>query len=177
MTYIAWASDFCLISLALSNSKASYIYFGYLFSFAWWVTSYFFVGHCGNISCSSDFALYPWLYLINKHLLWVFVQFHTASDHIFFVGHCDLYFMVQWFCPVSPIVSNSKASYFVYLFSLILWMTSYYGRPLWPMFHGPVTLPYISGSNRLASYFGYLRLHGTFSVCPQFTSTLAFQSI
>ena len=22
-------------------------------------------------------------------------QFYTASDHIFFIGHCDLYFMVQ----------------------------------------------------------------------------------
>ena len=34
-------------------------------------------------------------------MIWVIVQFHTASDLIYFVGQCDLYFMVQWFCPVS----------------------------------------------------------------------------
>ena len=47
---------------------------------------------------SSDFALYLWPYLIDKHHTWILVQFHV-SDLIVFVGHCDLYFMVLWFLP------------------------------------------------------------------------------
>ena len=58
------------------------------------------------------------------------------------IGHCDLYFMVLWFCLIS--------------WKLIGW-TSYFGtmnqydpiwhqniyRSLWPIFHGPLILPYI----------------------------------
>ena len=43
----------------------------------------------------SDFALYLWLYLIDKHHTLDTFQFHTVSDLIFFIGHCDLNFMVQ----------------------------------------------------------------------------------
>ena len=42
-------------------------------------------------------------------ILWVLVQFHSASDLILLVGHCDLYFLDQWFCLLSPTVSNRKA--------------------------------------------------------------------
>ena len=47
------------------------------------------------ITLSSDFALYLWLYLIDKHHTLDTFQFHTVSDLIFFIGHCDLNFMVQ----------------------------------------------------------------------------------
>ena len=50
-----------------------------------------------DITWSSDFPLYLWLYLIYKHHT-LDIQFHIASDLIFFVGNCDLYFMVQRFC-------------------------------------------------------------------------------
>ena len=46
------------------------------------------------ITWYRDFALYPWLYLIDKHHIRILVQFHTASDLIF-VSHYNLYFMIQ----------------------------------------------------------------------------------
>ena len=53
------------------------------------------------------------------------------------IGHCDLYFMAQWFCLISWRLFD-------------VW-TSYFGikgqnkcRSMWPVFHGPVTLSYIS---------------------------------
>ena len=45
---------------------------------------------------SSDFALYLWLYLINKHhTLDTSSVSHCEGPHIF-VSLCDLYFMVKW---------------------------------------------------------------------------------
>ena len=54
-----------------------------------------FVGQCDLYFMSSDFALYLWLYLTNRHHILVLVQFYTASDLVFFVGHCDLYFIIH----------------------------------------------------------------------------------
>ena len=34
-------------------------------------------------------------YTVNDFILIVLVQFHTAIDLIFYVGHCDQYFMVR----------------------------------------------------------------------------------
>ena len=65
------------------------------------------------------------------------------SNLILFVGHCDLYCMVQGFCLVFPTVSNRKASYFGYLFSLTLSMTSHSLL---------VTVTYISQSSDFALY-------------------------
>ena len=42
------------------------------------------------ISWSSDFASYLWLYPIDEHH-----TLDTQSDLILYVGHCDLYFVVQ----------------------------------------------------------------------------------
>ena len=42
-----------------------------------------FVGQRDLYSWSSDFALYLWLYLTNRHPTLVLVQFHTASDLLF----------------------------------------------------------------------------------------------
>ena len=47
------------------------------------------------ISWSSDFALYLRPYQIGGMVLWIHVQSDAMNDLILFVGHCDLYFMVQ----------------------------------------------------------------------------------
>ena len=39
-------------------------------------------------------------------------QYDTAFDLEINVGHCDLYFMVQWFCLISKIVFDVRMSYF-----------------------------------------------------------------
>ena len=44
---------------------------------------------------SSNFALYLWLYIIDKHhTLGTCSVSHCEWPHIF-IGHCDQYFMVQ----------------------------------------------------------------------------------
>ena len=60
------------------------------------------------------------------------------------VGHCDLYFMVQWFCLISwktvwcmKIILQDYESVWP-----DIWPTNKC-RSLWPIFHGPVILPYI----------------------------------
>ena len=59
------------------------------------------------------------------------------------VGHCDLYFMVQWFCLISwrlfwcmNIFQDCESVWHN------IWPQNK-NRLLWPIFHGPVILPYI----------------------------------
>ena len=75
-------------------------------------------------------------------------QYDTTLDLKINVGHYDLYFIVQWIC-------------LIYWRLFAVW-TSYFGimsrynttfdilskcRSLWPIFHGPVILPYVLNSN------------------------------
>ena len=72
------------------------------------------VSHCEwpHISWSSDFALYFRRYQIwRHHTLDTCSVSDTVNDLILFGGHCDLYFMVQWFCLVSLTLSYRKTSY------------------------------------------------------------------
>ena len=92
------------------------------------------------------FVLYLWLYLIDKHhAMDTCSVSHCEWSHIF-EGHCDLYIMVHWFCLVSMTLSNSKASYFGYLFSRHCQWLHTICWSLWPTFHGPLILPHIFGS-------------------------------
>ena len=59
------------------------------------------------ISWPSDFALYRRPFQIGRHHTWILVQSDIINDLILFVGHCDLYFMVLWFCPISLALSYS----------------------------------------------------------------------
>ena len=72
-------------------------------------------------------------------------QYDTTFDLKINVGHCDPYFMVQWFC----LTCISKAIWYM---NTILWdyesvwpdvWPQNICRTLWPIFHGPVMLPYI----------------------------------
>ena len=70
-------------------------------------------------------------------------QCDPTSDLKINVGHCDLYFMVQWFCLTSWRLFDVCTSYFRS-------MNQYHPifdlknkcRSLWPIFHGPVIVPY-----------------------------------
>ena len=57
-------------------------------------------------------------------------QYDPAFDLRINVGHCDLYFMVQWFCLISWRLFD-------------VWTFDLKYMSLWPIFHGPVILPYI----------------------------------
>ena len=59
------------------------------------------------------------------------------------VGHYDLYFMFQWFCLISWRLFDVWTSYFgIELVWPKIWPQNKC-RSLWPIFHGPVSLPYI----------------------------------
>ena len=71
-------------------------------------------------------------------------QYDLTCDFKINVGHCDLYFMVQWFCLISWRLFDVWTSYFGIM--------SQYDRTfdlknkcrsLRPIFHGPGILPYI----------------------------------
>ena len=37
------------------------------------------------------------------------VQYDIVNDHILFIGHCDIYFVVQLFCYISNIRPNLRS--------------------------------------------------------------------
>ena len=83
-------------------------------------------------------------------ILWLKGLYETTDD-LEFVGHCDLYFMLQWFCFISPIPLGIYISYLGWWVTVILQMTSYYRQ---------VRLTYISSlsdfSLNLPHYLMYI---------------------
>ena len=64
------------------------------------------------ISWSSDFALYRRLFDVWTSYFGIMSQYDTTFDLKINVGHCDLYFMVQWFYLVSWRLSDIWTPYF-----------------------------------------------------------------
>ena len=71
--------------------------------------------------------------------LWVSIAWRLTSN----VGHCDLYFMVQWFCLISWRLFDIWTPYFGIMsqWDPMFDLKIFAGH--WPRFHGPVILPYI----------------------------------
>ena len=59
------------------------------------------------------------------------------------VGHCDLYFMVQWFCLISWRLLDVWTSYFGIMSQYDTTFDLKINVGYWPIFPGPVILPYI----------------------------------
>ena len=92
-----------------------------------------------------------WFCLISRRLfdvwtsyLGIMSQYDWTFDLKINVGHCDLYFMVQWFCLIFWRLFDVWTSYFGIMsqYEHDLWPQNKC-RSLWPVFHGPVILPYI----------------------------------
>ena len=71
-------------------------------------------------------------------------QYDLMFDCKINVGHCDLYFMVQWFLPY---ILKTVCSMNIILHDYEsvwpdIWPKNKC-RSLWPIFHGPVIMPYI----------------------------------
>ena len=104
------------------------------------------VDHCDPYFIVQWFCLITWrLFYVWTSLFGIMSQYDTTFDLKVNVGHCDLYFMVQWFCVISWKLFDVWTSYFEIVgqydptFDL-----KNKCRSLWPIFHGPVILPYIS---------------------------------
>ena len=82
----------------------------------------------------------------------ILVPCDPMNDHSLYLGHCDLYFMVQWFCLISWILTyiscfSDFAFYFYYYFmenchtSIIIsmWQNDLHtntSRSVWPILYG-----------------------------------------
>ena len=64
------------------------------------------------ISRSSDFLYILKTFLYIKTFFRIMSQYGTTFDLKINVGHCDLYFMVQWFCLISWRLFDVWISYF-----------------------------------------------------------------
>ena len=76
-------------------------------------------------------------------IIWDYESVHPDFDLKTNVGHCDLYFMVHWFC----LISRRLSIYDIILRDYVsvwpdVWPQNKC-RSLWPIFHGPVILPFI----------------------------------
>ena len=90
------------------------------------------------------FCLISWrLFDVWTSYFGIMSQYDLTYDLKINVGHCDLYFMVQWFCLISwrlwcmNILLRNYESVWP-----DVWRKNQC-KSLWPIFHGPVILPYI----------------------------------
>ena len=70
-------------------------------------------------------------------------QYNQTFDLKTNVGHCDLYCMIHWFCLISRRLFDVWTPYWDYE---SVWPNAWpqnKGNSLWPLFHGPLILPYI----------------------------------
>ena len=89
----------------------------------------------------------PHMNIISPFDIWTsYLQIMKCYDTVFDlnmnVGHYDIYFMVQWFCFISerPFDMNITPPDYE-----MVWPDNspqYECTALWPIFHGPVILPY-----------------------------------
>ena len=141
MTYISWFSDFAL-----------YLeYFLLVKCHTWDITSMW----PNEWPLTISRSLWPIFhgsvilpYILNT-ICWlnvtpgILVPCDPMNDHLLYLGHCDLYFMVQWFCLISWILLLDKC----HTWDISsMWPNEWpltISRSLWPIFHGSVILPYI----------------------------------
>ena len=147
---------FCLIFWRLFDVWTSY--FGIIYDLT--IDLKINVGHCGlyfmvQLFClvswrllewSSNFALYLEDWCMN-----ITLRDYESVQLMFYlkinVGNYDLYFMFQWCCLISWRLFDVWTSYFgIELIWSKIWPQNKC-RSLWPIFHGPMSLPYILKTN------------------------------
>ena len=92
------------------------------------------------ISHSSDLT-YILIWCTNIGIIsWYDLMFDLKIN----VGHCDLYFMVHWFCLISLRLFDIWRPNLGIMsqYDPIFYLKNKY-RSLWPIFHGPVLVPFI----------------------------------
>ena len=134
MTYISWFSDFAL----------------YL--------EYYLLDKCHTWDISSlwpdywrqNISLLVWPifhgsvilpYILNT-ICWInvtpgiLVPCDPMNDHLLYLGHCDLYFMLQWFCLLFLLLFHGELSYWIII---SMWQNDLHtntSRSVWPILYG-----------------------------------------
>ena len=135
----SWSGPwFCLISWRLFDIYTSY--FGSMNQYDPMFDLKINVDHC------DLYLMVQWVCLIwTSFFFGIMNQYDLTFDLKINVGHCDLYFMVQWFCITSWILFHVWTSVFAIMdkYDRIFDLKINAGH-MWPVFHGPVILSYIS---------------------------------
>ena len=53
----------------------------------------------------------------------ILVPCDPMNDHLLYLGHCDLYFMLQWFCLLFLLLFHGELSYLDYYIYVTKWFT------------------------------------------------------
>ena len=56
----------------------------------------------------------------------ILVPCDPMNDHLLYLGHCDLYFMLQWFCLLFLLLFHGELSYLDYYIYMTKWFTYKY---------------------------------------------------
>ena len=81
-----------------------------------------------------------------NNIIWDYESVWPKVGLIINIGHCDLYFMVQWFFVTSWRLFEDCMIIILWDYGSVwpdVWPKNIC-RSMWPIFHGPVTLSYIS---------------------------------
>ena len=125
MTYISWFSDFALYLEYYLLDKCH----------TWDISSLWPDYWCQNISLLvwpifHGSVILP--YILNT-ICWInvppgiLVPYDPMNDHLLYLGHCNLYFMVQWFCLISYNIKCTQQASYAVLRQLLLHMWFWHG--------------------------------------------------
>ena len=143
LTYISWSSDFILYLQHYFMDLHNTSDIGSVWNCEWphnTSRSKRSIFHGTVISLNISNTIW-WIYII----LGILVQNDSMGDLIILIDHYDLYFMVQWFCLISPTLFDGFTTYLGYCFNVTLWVTSSYLQVI--MIHGSVIL--LNSSNTI----------------------------
>ena len=95
----------------------------------------------GPLILSLSYVVYLEDYLMYEHHTFgLWVSMTLTFDLKINVGHCDIYFMVQWFCLIFPRLFDEWMSYFQIMRQCEPNWPQNKCRLTWPIFHGQVIL-------------------------------------
>ena len=152
INYMSWFKDFCpfMVQWFCPIFKSPFdIWTSYLQTMKWYDTVF---DLNMNIGHSDLYFMVQWFCFISRRsfdictsYFQIMKWYDTTFDLNMIVSHCDLYFMVQWFCSIFESPFDIWTSYI----QIMKWVWHNYSpqyqcKSLWPIFHGPVILLYIS---------------------------------
>ena len=139
----AWSSDFVLYL----EDYLMYVHTSYFGSMNEYDPTFDLrnkIDHCDLYSMVQWLCLISWrLFDVSTLLVGIMSQYDPKFDLKRNIGLCDLYFMVQGFCLISWRLFDVCTSYFGCKNQYDTTWPRNQCRSLWPLFHGPVILPYV----------------------------------
>ena len=140
MTYISWFSDFALYLEYYLLDKCHTWDISSMWPNEWPLTisrSLWPIFH-GSVILPYILNTICWINVTPG----ILVPCDPLNDHLLYLGHCDLYFMVQWFCLIEYYLLDKCHTWDISSLWPDYWRQNI-SLLVWPIFHGSVILPYI----------------------------------